>query len=86
MLRIEPITTTHGTVYNGITDDETHVDDLNPLFVLTHVNKPEVTGDCWWDIVVSPHACFRLLPGVSRASLCTLPCLFGWSRDQDGRF
>ena len=78
MLGIELITATYGTVYNGITDDETRVDNLYPMFVLTHVNKPEVTGDCWWDVVVSPHACFRLLPGASRASLGTLlVCWFG---------
>ena len=64
VLEIELITTTYGTVYNGITDDETHVDNLNPMFVLTDVNKPEVTGDCWWDVVVSPHACFRVLLGA----------------------
>ena len=56
--------------------------NLHPTFVLTHVDKPVVTGDCWWDVVVSPHACFRVLLGASGASLCTL--LVGWSRDQDG--
>ena len=65
MLGIELITTTYGTVYNGITDDETHVDNLNPMFVLTDLNKPEVIGDTWWDVVVSPHACFRVLLGAS---------------------
>ena len=70
---------------NGITDDETNVDNLNTVFVLAHVNKPEVTGDCWWDVVVSPHACFRVFfLGASRASLCTLFVFFVWSRDQDG--
>ena len=65
-------------VFIGITGDEACVDNLNPLFVLTHVNKLGVTGDCRWDVVVSPHACFRVLPGASRASLCTLlVCLVG---------
>ena len=68
LLGIELITTTYGKVYNGITDDESHVDNLNPLVVLTHVNTPELTVDCWWEVVVSPHA----------------SCLFGWSRDQHG--
>ena len=74
VLVIELITITYGKVYNGIKDDETHVDNLNlnPLFVLTHVNKLEVTGDCWWDVVVSPHACFRVLRGASGRFSCFL--------------
>ena len=65
VLGIELITTTYGTAYNGITDDDTRIDNLYPMFALTHVNKPEVTEDCWWNVVVSPHACFRVLPGAS---------------------
>ena len=85
MLGIEPITATHGKVHSGITDDETHVDNLNPLFLLIRLNKPEVTGDCWWDVVVSPHACFRVVPGRFSCFLVHAS-LFVWSRDQDGRF
>ena len=45
VLGIEPITTTYGTMYNGITDVETSIDNLYSMFVLTHMNKLEVTGD-----------------------------------------
>ena len=31
VLGIELITTTYGKVYNGTTDDETHVNNLNPI-------------------------------------------------------
>ena len=48
-----------------MTDDETHVDNLNPLFVLTHVNKAEVTGL----LVGSCRVAARALPRASRASL-----------------
>ena len=44
MLGIEPVTTTSGTVHNGITDDGTRIDNLYPTFVLTRVNQLEVTG------------------------------------------
>ena len=65
--------TTHGKVYNGITDDDTHDDILNLSIVYL----------LWcWGLVVGRVAA-RVLPGVS---LCTLPCLFGCARDQDGRF
>ena len=60
--------TTYGQVYNGITDDDTHDDILNLSVV--HL--------LWcWGLVVGRVAA-RVLPGVSRASLCTLPLLF-WS-------
>ena len=69
VLGIELITTTQGKIYNKITDDETHVDkmNLNPLFGLPLANRPEMTGDCWWDVVVAA----RVLLGASRAFLCT---------------
>ena len=59
---MEPTTTTYGTVHNGITDDDTRIDNLYPTFVLTRANLPEATVDCCWDVVVSPQACFRVLP------------------------
>ena len=40
--RIEPITATCDTVYKGITDDDTGIDNLYPTFVLTHAEQPEV--------------------------------------------
>ena len=58
--------TTHGKVYNGITDDDTHDDILNLSIVYL----------LWcWGLVVGRVAA-RVLPGVSRASKCTLPLLF----------
>ena len=54
MLGIEPKTITSGTVHNEITDDDTRIDNLYPTFLLSRVNQPEVTVDCWWDVVVSP--------------------------------
>ena len=66
LLGIEPITTNYDTVYNGITDDDTCIDNLYPTFELTRVNLLEVTADSCWHVVMSPHACFRVLP--------VLPC------------
>ena len=59
MLGIELITTTHGKVYNRITDHETYVDNLNPNHIV-----------ClrYWGLFVGRVA-ERVLPGVSRASL-----------------
>ena len=72
MLGIELITTTYGKVYNGITDDETcRQPDSDPIVNLRYQG------------LLVGHVAARVLSG---ASLCTLPCLFGWSRDQDGRF
>ena len=68
MLGIALMWTTCGKVFNGITDDDTHDDILN-LFVVYLL---------WcWGLVVCRVAA-RMLPGVSRASLCTLPLSF-WS-------
>ena len=68
VLGIALMWTTHGKVYNGITDDDTHDDILNLSIVYLLWN---------WGLVVGRVAA-RVLPGVSRASLCTLPLLF-WS-------
>ena len=68
VLGIELMWTTYGKVYNEITDDDTHDDILDLSFVYL----------LWcWGLVVCRVAA-RVLPGVSRASLCTLPLLF-WS-------
>ena len=61
--------TTCGKVYNGIIDDDTHDDILNLSICLPPV--------VCWGLVVGRVAA-RVLLGVSRASLCTLPSLF-WS-------
>ena len=66
MLGIALMWTNHGKVCNGITDDDTHDDILNLSTVCL----------LWcWGLVVGRVAA-RVLPGVSRASLCTLPLLF----------
>ena len=58
--------TTYGKVYNGITDDDTRDDILNLSIVYL----------LWcWGLLVGRVAA-RVLPGDSRASLCTLPLLF----------
>ena len=68
VLGIALMWTTYGKVYNEITDDDTHDDILDLSFVYL----------LWcWGLVVCRVAA-RVLPGVSRASLCTLPLLF-WS-------
>ena len=68
VLGIALMWTTYGKVYNGITDDDTHDNILNLSIVYL----------LWcWGLVVCRVAA-RVLPGVSRASLCTLPLLF-WS-------
>ena len=68
MLGIALMWTTYGKVYNGITDDDTRDDILNLSIV----------DLLWcWGLVVGRVAA-RVLPGVSRAFLCTLPLLF-WS-------
>ena len=72
MLGIELITTTHGKVYNGITDEET----------CRQLESEPIVCSRYWGLLVGRVAA-SVLPG---ASLCTLPCLFGLSRDQDGRF
>ena len=59
--------TTYGKVYNGITDDDTHDDILNLSIVYL-----------WCGGLVVCRVAARVLPAVSRASLCTLPLLF-WS-------
>ena len=60
--------TTYRKVYNGITDDDFDDDILNLSIVYL----------LWcWGLVVCRVAA-RVLPGVSRAPLCTLPLLF-WS-------
>ena len=62
MLGIALMWTTYGKVYNEITDDDTHDDILNLSIVYL----------LWcWGLVVGRVAA-RVLPGVSRASLCTL--------------
>ncbi len=66
MLGTETITTTCGTVYNGITDDDSRMDNLHSTFVLTPVNLLEVTTEGCWNVVVSVRAWFRVLP--------VLPC------------
>ena len=72
VLGIELITTNYGKVYNGIADDETcRQPKSDPIVCLRY-----------WGLLVGGVAA-RVLSG---ASLCTLPCLFGWSLDQDGRF
>ena len=69
---IELTTATYGKVYNGITDDGScGQPESDPTVCLRY-----------WGLQAGRVAA-RVLPG---ASLCTLPCLFGWSRDQDGRF
>ena len=61
--------TTYGKVYNGITDDDTHDDDVLNLSIVYLL---------WcWGLVVGRVAA-RVLPGASRASLCTLHLLL-WS-------
>ena len=70
MLGIETLITTYHTVYNGMTDDDTRIDNLHPTFVFARVNLLEVTVDGCWNVVVSLRACFRVLP---RASAC-FPC------------
>ena len=68
MLGIALMWTTCGKVYNGTTGDDTHDDFLNLSIV--HL--------LWcWGLVVGRVAA-RVLPDVSRASLCTLPFFF-WS-------
>ena len=58
--------TAYGKVYNGTADDGTHDDILNLSIVYF----------LWcWGLVVGRVAA-RVLRGVSRASLCTLPLLF----------
>ena len=65
MLGIALMWTTYGKVYNGITDDDTRDNILNLSIVFL----------LWcWGLVVCRVAA-RVLPGVSRASLCTLPLL-----------
>ena len=81
MLGIETLITTYHTVYNGMTDDDTRIDNLHPTFVFARVNLLEVTVDGCWNVVVSLRACFRVLP---RASACFLVHASCWSRDQDG--
>ena len=39
---LNPSPPLYGTVHNGITDDYTRIDNLYPMFVLIHVNLPEV--------------------------------------------
>ena len=56
MLGIKPKTTISGTVYNGITDDDTRIDNLYPTVLPTRVNQPEVTVD----LLVAPSR--RVLP------------------------
>ena len=60
--------TIYGKVYNGITDDDTH-DDIVNLSIVYFL---------WCLGLVVGRVAARVLPGVSRASLCTLPFLF-WS-------
>ena len=68
VLGIALMWTTHGKVYNGITDDDTHDDILNLSIVYL----------LWcWGLFVGRVAA-RVLPCVSRASLCALP-LLSWS-------
>ena len=68
MLGIALMWTTYGKVYNGITDDDTHDKILNLSIVYL----------LWCLGLVVCRVAARVLPGVSRASLCTLPLLF-WS-------
>ena len=62
VLGIALMWTTYGKVHNGIADHDTHGDILNLSIVYLQ----------WcWGLVVGRVAA-RVLPGVSRASLCTL--------------
>ena len=74
MLGVELITTMYGKVYNGITDDEDSCrqPELEPIGCLRYLG------------LLVGRVAARVLPGVSRASLCTLPCVFDEYRDQDG--
>ena len=74
---IELITTTYGKVYEGITDEETHVDNLNPMFC-AH-SREQAWGD--WGTVGGTLSCRRTrasacFPALLVLAVCTLPvCL-----------
>ena len=64
-----PLPPLYGTVYNGITDDCTRIDNLYLTFVLARVNLPEVT------VTVAGTTIDRqLFRCLSACALPVLPC------------
>ena len=80
LLGIALMWTTRGKVYNGITDDDFDDDILNLSIVLPPVVLGTGGLSCRRTRASGrfSRVAARVLPGVSRAPLCTLPLLF-WS-------